>query len=189
MLKHGLIILTLLISTLGFAQEEDAYVFGDNTSNNSTSASSGGGGFDWDRVTIGGGLGMTFGSITYIEVSPTFGYYLTDNILAGIGGNYTYYSEKATNFNTSLYGGRIFGEYVFENIPFLAHAEIELINIESYDNERINIINPYIGGGLKQSFGGHSYLYILVLWNLNETKESFLLQPNPVIRGGISIGM
>ena len=74
-------------------------------------------------------------------------------------------------------------------MPFLAHAEIELINIQWTPEERKNIVNPYIGGGLKQMFGGRSYLYILVLWNLNETKESFVFQPNPVIRGGIAIGL
>ncbi|OFY92702.1 MAG: hypothetical protein A3K10_11595 [Bacteroidetes bacterium RIFCSPLOWO2_12_FULL_31_6] len=189
MTKYFLLIITLVISTLGFSQEEDPYVFGDKTTNNTATKPAKDGGFDWERVTVGGGLGMTFGSITYIEISPSIGYYFTDNILAGIGGNYTYYSEKAANFNTSIYGGRVFGEYIFSNIPILLHTELELINIESYDNTRINIVNPYIGGGLKQSFGGHSYFFILVLWNLNETKESFLLQPNPVIRGGIAIGL
>jgi hypothetical protein len=189
MLKYILIIITLSISILGFSQDEDSYVFGDNVSNNSVVKSSDKKGFDWDRVTIGGGLGMSFGSITYIEVSPSFGYYLTDNILAGIGGNYTYYSEEKTNFSTSLYGGRVFGEYIFNSIPVLAHVELEVINVESYDNKRMNIVNPYIGGGIKQRLGGMSYIFILVLWNLNETKESLVLQSNPVIRGGIAIGM
>ena len=190
MLKNVLIILSLFVATLAFAQDEDSYVFGDNTSNNSSSKSSKtGGGFDWDRVTVGGGLGLVFGDITLVEVAPTFGYYLTDNVLAGIGANYTYYEDKVFNYNTSLYGGRVFGEYIFDNLPLLAHTELEVINVESYDNTRINIVNPYIGGGLKQNFGNYSYFYILVLWNLNETKESYLLQPNPIIRGGVAIGL
>jgi len=187
MTKYFLLIITLVISTLGFSQDEDSYVFGEKT--NTTTKDKKSSGFDWERVTIGGGLGMTFGDITYIEVSPSIGYYFTDNILAGIGGNYTYYSDKPSNFNTSIYGGRIFGEYIFSNIPILFHTELEIINIEYDVNTRINIVNPYIGGGLKQSFGGHSYFFILVLWNLNETKESYILQSNPVIRGGIAIGL
>jgi hypothetical protein len=188
MIKYFLIIIILAISTLGFSQDEDSYVFGDNTSNNSSVKKSSNG-FDWDRVTVGGGLGLTFGTVTYVEVSPTLGYFITDNFLAGIGANYTYYEEKQYNFKMSMYGGRVFTEYLFDNLPVLAHAELELINIESYDNERINIINPYIGGGIKQKFGDNSYFFILVLWNLNETKESYFLQPNPIIRGGIAIGL
>lgn len=190
MLKHGLIIVTLFISTLGFAQEEDAYVFGDNTTNSSTNNSSGGGGgFDWDRVSIGGGLGLSFGSLTIIEIAPNFGYYLTDNLLAGIGGRYSYYKDNQDNFSTSIYGGRLYGEYLFGDLPFLAHVETELINLEWTQDVRKNIVNVYVGGGVKQRIGGRSYLFILGLWNLNETKESYFLQPNPIIRGGISIGM
>jgi len=188
MRKYGILIITLILSTSIFSQEEDGYVYGDNTSE-AINKSSGGGGFDWSRTTIGGGFGLVFGDYTIIELAPSIGYYVTDNILAGIGGNYTYYNDKYYNFSTSLYGARVFGEYIFENIPFLVHSELELINIENFDGSRLNIINPYIGGGLKQNFGGRSYFYILVLWNLNETKESYYIQPNPIIRGGIAIGL
>ncbi len=189
MLKHCLIILVLIISSSGYAQDEDAYVFGDNTASTSSSSSSGSG-FDWDKVTIGGSVGLTFGSITFVEIAPTFGYFLTDNILAGVGANYTYYEEKAINFNTTLYGARAFGEYLFNDLPFLAHTEVEMINLQWTQEERKNIVNFYVGGGLKQLIGGNSYFYILVLWNLNETRETIIIQqPNPIIRGGVAIGL
>ena len=187
MLKHGLIILMLLISISGFSQDEDSYVFGDNTTNSNGSTKKKG--FDWDRVTIGGGLGASFGTITVFEIAPDFGYYLTDNILVGIGGRYTYYKDNEFNRSTTIYGGRVYGEYIFTKLPFLIHAETELVNLEWNTNERLNIVNVYIGGGIKQALGGRSYLYILGLWNLNETKESFIIQPNPIIRGGITIGL
>lgn len=189
MFKAIFFIIAIVISVVGFSQDEDPYVFGDYDSNNTSKTSKKAGGFDWDRVTVGGGLGLTFGDYTVIEVAPNIGYYLTDNILAGIGGNYTYYKERATNFSSSIYGGRVYGEYLFNNIPLLAHAETELINLQWTALERKNIINLYVGGGLKQLVGGRSYFYILVLWNLNETKESYLFQPNPIIRGGIAIGL
>ena len=189
MLKHCLIIFSLIISTFGFSQDEDSYVFGDNTGNNSTSEPSSLGGFDWDRVTIGGGFGLSFGTLTAIEVAPNFGYYLTDNILVGIGGRYAYYKDNDINQSTSIYGGRVYGEYLFEKLPFLVHVETELINLEWTQDVRKNIVNVYVGGGIKQAIGGRSYLYILGLWNLNETKESYILQPNPIITGGIAIGL
>ncbi len=188
MLKHSLIILALFISTFGFSQDEDSYVFGDDTESSSTNSSKGGG-FDWERATIGGGLGLSFGTLTVLEIAPNFGYYLTDNVLVGVGGRYSYYKDNVDNFSTSIYGGRVFGEYLFGKLPFLAHVETELINLEWTQDVRKNIVNVYVGGGIKQRIGGRSYLYILGLWNLNETKESFILQPNPIIRGGIAIGL
>jgi len=170
-----------------FAQEEDVYVSGD--ANKITTPTLSEQGFNWSRVTLGGGLGLTFGTITLIEIAPTVGYYLTDNVLAGAGVNYIYYEDKTINFNTSIYGARVFGEYLFDNLPFLAHVETELINIEGSRRNRMNIVNLYVGGGLKQQIGKTSYFYLLALWNLNETKESYYLQPNPTIRLGVAIGL
>ena len=185
MLKNSLLILMLLFSIAGFSQDEDSYVFGDNSTGDSNASTKKG--FDWDRTTIGGGFGLSFGSLTIIEVAPNFGYYLTDNILAGIGGRYSYYKDNDLNQSTDLYGARVFGEYLFGNLPFLAHVETELINLEWTRGVRKNLINVYVGGGIKQRIGGRSYFYILGLWNLNETTESYILQPNPIIRGGIAI--
>lgn len=188
MVKNCLIILALFISVLGYSQYEDSYVFGEEASTTDDSSNEDGG-FSWDRVTIGGGLGLSFGDITAIEIAPNFGYYLTDNILVGVGGRYSYYRDNIDKFSTDIYGGHVFGEYLFNKLPFLAHVETELINLEWSQDVRENIINVYVGGGIKQRLGGRSYLYVLGLWNLNETKESYILQPNPIITGGIAIGL
>ncbi len=196
MLKHCLLILTLFISILGFSQEEDSYVFGDKTTS-SSSNSSGGGGFDWDRVTIGGGLFLQFGTNSYVAVSPTLGYYLTDNIIVGVGGSYVY--EERTYavtypYRATTYSGMVFAEYIFENLPILLHGELEQARIDiKYldfsDHDTFDMTNVYVGGGLKQKMGGNSYLYAMVLYNLNETKESNYFQTNPIIRIGIAIGL
>jgi len=109
--------------------------------------------------------------------------------VVGLGANYMYYEEKRANFSTSIYGGRVFGQYVFSELPLLGHVEAELINVPNYNNTRLNIYNFYVGGGLKQQLSDNSYFYILGLWNLNETEESFFIQPNPVVRIGIAVGL
>lgn len=193
MIKQLLLIFAIFSSTLVFSQDEDSYVYGDSGSRGSNSSSSPSDWkitdpLDWERVTIGGGLGLTVGTITFIEVSPRLGYYLTKNILLGAGVSYTYYEERG--FNTSLYGGRVFAEYLFEDFPIFAHVETEVLNVESLRETRINIYNLYVGGGVRQRFGGGSYAFILALWNLNETTESIsITQQNPVIRAGIAIGL
>lgn len=166
--------------------QDDTYVYGDVgvTQNNTTPQ-----GFSWDRVAIGGNIGAVFGDVVIVEVSPQIGYFLTENIVVGLGANYMYYEEKRVNFSTSIYGGRVFGQYIFSELPLLGHVEAELINVPNYNNTRLNIYNFYVGGGLKQQLGNNSYIFILGLWNLNETKDSFFIQPNPVIRIGIAVGL
>jgi len=182
-------LILITVSFSGYSQtDEDAYVYGDNSSSSNSSSNSSKGKFSWDRVTVGGGLGATFGDITYFEISPTVGYYLTDNILAGIGGTYIYFSDNIRDYSTNMYGGNIFTQYLFNDLPVLAHAETALMNYYSFNREkRITATAVLLGGGLKQSFGGRSYLSILVLWDINETEDSFY--PNPIIRAGVAIGL
>jgi len=195
MLKNGLVIVLLIISLVGFSQEEE-YVAGDRPTGSNTSAS--GGGFDWGRATIGGGFYASFGSNSYFLIAPTFGYYLTDNFLVGIGMNYAYERVDVAGYvpyKSNTYGGSIFGQYMFSDLPFLAHAELEYVHINydfdsEFDNDfNLNLINPYVGGGLKQRMGDYFYFYALILYNLNETKESNIIQQNPVIRIGFAIGL
>ncbi|HNR21109.1 MAG TPA: hypothetical protein PKN75_13850 [Bacteroidia bacterium] len=151
-----------------------------------------------DRLVYGGNLGLQFGTVTYIDISPTIGYKITEKFHAGIGATYIYYSEKypLTNgqtytYKTDIYGGKVFTRYyVLENL-FL-HHETEVLNLEVYDPlndkvERKNILSPLLGAGYIQRFGESSGLYLMVLFNLNETPDS--PYTNPIIRMGLSFGL
>lgn len=186
-MKKILFIFCLIFSVSLFAQtDEDAYVYGDETS--STDNTSSNGKFDWKRVTVGGGLGASFGNITYFEISPTVGYYLTDNFLAGIGGTYIYYSDNIYKYKTNMYGGNVFTQYKIKDLPILAHAETALMNYYSFNKERrVTTTAVLLGGGLRQDFGQRSYMAILVLWDINQNEDSFY--PNPVIRAGIAFAL
>jgi hypothetical protein len=194
MIKYLILIFSLIVSTSAFSQDDDPYVYGDNTPKPKPTNKKKG--FDWSNTTIGGGFGLVLGDVTIVEVAPTLGYYLTDNFLVGIGANYAY-EENRTYYNyiANTYGGKIFAQYLLENAPLLAHAEIESANIginyldSYYEDLQFNLINVYVGGGLKQRMGGNSFVYVLVLYNLNETKESNYFQQNPIIRIGFAIGL
>lgn len=145
-------------------------------------------GFQWNKVFVGGNIGAQFGSITVVNISPIIGYRITERLAAGVGATYIYYNYKAIRFSSSIYGGSVFGRfYLLENI--FAHAEYELLNVDSYDfpGTRTNIENIYVGGGFRQALGGRSYMTILALWNINESKYS--PYGNPIIRMGFSIGL
>ncbi len=191
-MKSSLAILLVFISLGAFAQD-DGYVYGDTPTQPKKEKQKG---FDWNRVTVGGGLFLQFGTNSYIAVSPTVGYYLTDNLITGIGGSYIFEETNTVNFpyKATTYSGSVFAQYIFENLPILLHSEIEsaklTVNyVDLSDDFVIDMVNVYVGGGLKQNMGGNSFLYVMGLWNLNETKESNYVQTNPIIRVGFAIGL
>lgn len=154
-----------------------------------------------DRIYFGGNLGLQFGNQTYIDISPLVGYKLTEKFSAGFGVTYIYYrlKQEYTNgsqtltykYETNIYGGRVFARYFFIESLF-AHVETELLNLEVYDpimntEQRKNILSPFIGGGYVQRIGDHSGIYLMLLYNINETPDS--PYTNPVIRIGINIGI
>ena len=42
--------------------------------------------WDWKQFRVGGNFGMQFGNVTYVDISPTFGYYvIPEKLQVGIG--------------------------------------------------------------------------------------------------------
>lgn len=147
-----------------------------------------------EKVYFGGGLGLQFGTITQIEVSPLAGYRFTPRFSSGIGLTYHYYKDTRFDFSTYIYGGSVFTRLnVFSSI--FAHAEVEPLNVASYEYDpnspsgnvitvRKWVTGVLVGGGYSQSLGKNSSAYILLLWNINETADS--PYNNPIIRVGFT---
>ena len=148
-----------------------------------------------DRFFTGGTIGLQFGTVTYLDVSPKLGYRVTKDFSAGIGATYIYINDKRYKGHenkSNIYGGRVFGEYrIWENL--LAYSEYEILNLEVQDDffpylpTRKNISSLLAGGGYSQAIGGNSSAVILVLWNLLDSKYS--IYQNPIIRIGFNIGL
>lgn len=131
----------------------------------------------WDRVYVGGNIGAQFGSVTLVNLSPTVGYMITPKISAGVGITYQYYSIRNYNYETHMYGGRIFGRY--QPIRWLFfHAEAEAINwncpkITVFNNNTYEVTTNRIwapgllvGGGLSQPLSDNVAISITALYNL-----------------------
>lgn len=145
---------------------------------------------DPERMIVGGGFGAQFGDITLVELSPTVGYLVTENFLAGIGGRYIYFEEKyfANTFRTNIYGANLFSQYfIFQD--FIAHVEFERLNIEDFytTERRTNINSFFVGGGYRSMLGEQSFASILLLFNLNDQPNS--PYTNPIIRVGFGFGL
>jgi hypothetical protein len=93
--------------------------------------------FSADKIIVGGGLGLSFGTITNISVMPKIGYRFTENFAAGIGLGYNYFRWKNyyeipdTNgavqnydYKTSMYSVSVWARYVVWRNLF-AHLEYE----------------------------------------------------------------
>jgi hypothetical protein len=151
-----------------------------------------------DRLFYGGGFGLTFGSVTHIDVSPLVGYRITDRFSAGIGLSYQYYKYSAYNIKTSIYGGKVFASFTIVKdlgniIPLgnnmgglMLHAEAEALNLEkrvfylSSDTDRVWVFSPLAGVGYSLPIGNRSFLNIYLLYNFNEGQNS--PYDNPVFR-------
>jgi hypothetical protein len=152
-------------------------------------------GFDFSRMVFGGGLGLTFGTITNIYVAPSVGYRITDNFAAGITVGYNYYRDKEAfytyNINTnqsmyrplsqSVYSGSVWGRYMI--IPnIIVQAEFEMNSLSFYNSEhgyhadkdgwmmpgkeRVMVPCLLLGGGYRQPIGEYSSLFIMAMYDV-----------------------
>jgi hypothetical protein len=141
----------------------------------------------------GGNLGLQFGTVTMIDVSPQFGYFVLENIAVGAGLTYQYINDRRFSATMHVVGGRVFTRLYF---PFynsiFAHGEYEYMtyntNVFSLTGQKewVNTSNILAGIGYRQRIGGRSGITLMVLWNFNDTP--YTLYNNPIIRAGVDIG-
>ena len=192
-IKILIIILVNLFTTSIFAQSSEDPAVIDLTFN--------------QRLVYGGGFGLQFGNVTLVDLSPTIGYRLTDQLTLGTGISFKYNhikdytldqnSGRWYDYKSNIYGGSVWGRYyLLQNI--FAHAEIEQLKIDyNYTSvsstlptnvkNGVDVTSVLVGGGYRQPLGGHVFFNILILFNLNET--DFTPYNNPIIRAGVSVGM
>lgn len=145
-----------------------------------------------DRLYFGGYLGLQFGTITLIDVSPLVGIMITERFSTGLGLTYQYYKHNYSGYkySTNIFGGRVNARYyIFKN--FFGQAEYELLNFDAYidpfNTERVNVHSYLIGAGYRQWISYKAFASFVILWNLNETNLS--PYTNPVIRIGFGVGL
>lgn len=142
-----------------------------------------------DRLYYGGNFAMSFGTITYIDVSPLVGAMITNRLSGGVGATYQYFNDRRfIGGNSSLYGGRVFGRYnVFPN--FFGHVEFESLNFDLFNQntdkfERTWVPGFFLGAGYFAPFGNRGGANFTFLYNLiHDNRRSPYNEPY-VIRVG-----
>ncbi|NVO21596.1 MAG: hypothetical protein HXX13_17985 [Bacteroidetes bacterium] len=149
-----------------------------------------------DHLFYGGNLGLQFGNVTMVDVSPMIGYKFNPKFGIGFSPTYKYYGYKNyysdnSDLKTNVFGASIFGRYVIWQNVF-AHAEYEYLTYKTKDDQypsmnlRRDFQSVLVGGGYREAISQNAFMYLLILMNLNETIDS--PYSNPVIRAGFSIG-
>lgn len=123
------------------------------------------------RLVPGGNFGLGFGSQWYIDLSPSLGYQLNKNMVAGAGIIYNAYGGTIAGQKVSYqrYGGFGFARHRLYQ-SFFANCELELLNVpvETYSEEtRKWVFSPLAGASYIMPFGTRGGLQISLLYNLN----------------------
>lgn len=149
-----------------------------------------------DRIWFGGGIGLSFGTVTAVQLDPLVGIYLDRprKVSAGLGPSYTYYQDNryAPPFKLSSYGYRVFTRYRVIEQAFL-HAEFLHLNTEpfyNWDNNlgRIWVPHLLVGAGYVQPISPRSSFYIQVLFEVLQDPNSIYYATGPIFSGGVGIG-
>lgn len=124
-----------------------------------------------ERMYFGGGLGASFGTITYIALMPVVGYRIMHRWSAGVGVNYQYYRDgRPPSYETHIYGGNIHSRvYIWEQL--FAHTELEALSLEAFDRFDFSIrrrVVPawFVGAGYFMPIGQRSGIGITFLYDL-----------------------
>ncbi len=155
-------------------------------------------GFEADRLVLGGNLGLMFGTVTSVDISPIAGYQFNKFLQAGIGLTYQYYKETYSTINGdysysfNTFGGNVYGRFSPIRQLFV-HAELGALNynINYYKNntpaDRQWVPYPLAGVGANLPLGDRAAFTLLVLWDLYE--KDYSLYSNPIVRIGVAIGI
>ena len=129
-----------------------------------------------DRLTYGGNFWISGGSGSlFIYLQPLVGYKVNENLIAGGGVTYIYWSQrrllsngKYLDLNDNAFGLNLFARHTVFG-PVFAHIEYMPMNFTTSnrvgDSQRIWANALFLGGGYNQSVGGMGG-YILVLYDV-----------------------
>lgn len=146
-----------------------------------------------ERIIVGGGLGLGFGSYQdYVMISPSIGYLLTKKLMGGVNVTYQYnkYKYYSPPITSNSYGGGPFARFMIYRGIFV-HLEYEYLNYEFFET-RQDYSSFMAGGGFIQPIGNKAAFYLSVLYNFNyqtpNPNEYYPYSSPWVIRAGISLG-
>lgn len=141
-----------------------------------------------DRWQLSGDLALSFGTVTYVNLSPRIGYRINEKLTLGAGVVYNYLSDnRFKGFEFSNYGGLIFANYAIMPELMLV-SEYQSLSVERFSEfsggkfrTPVNIL--FVGAAYRLQLGGKSFGYISLLYDVFEDINS--PYSNPYLGGGL----
>lgn len=156
------------------------------------------------KLFFGGIPSFMFGNVTYIELPPYVGYKITPYFWAGVGPLFMYYKDNDWNFETSVYGGKVFTQlFIVKNLnekininlgDLFLYAESNMYNLEPHAIDQYNNLLTFprrwvnttlIGGGFRYPIGYRSGFSLNILWDVVQDPDA--PTSNPEIRIGFDL--
>ena len=145
-------------------------------------------------VWFGGGVGLSFGTVDYVEVQPVVGMTFTERASGGVSVLYRFRDDGrvSPSVSTSDYGGSVFMRYRVA-APVFLQAEYEYLDYEFVRVDRTTGRDSYgsalIGAGFWQPTGGRAGFYAVALYNLSYSTSDPGPYSDPwVVRAGVTFG-
>ncbi|MCH2046289.1 MAG: hypothetical protein MK212_19400 [Saprospiraceae bacterium] len=177
MKKQLILLLSLVITSMTFAQESP-----------SPSQSF------RDRVYFGGGLGLSFGTVTSVNVNPLVGYKFTDKLSGGVILQYQYtkVDDGIVDYTSNNYGGSLFARYRFIE-QLYGHVEYSNVNYDLFYNNgesagRVWVPMLLVGGGYVSQIGSRSTIFLQILFDVLQNQYSPYQSGQPIYSMGIGVG-
>jgi hypothetical protein len=147
-----------------------------------------------DRLFYGGNVGLSFGDVDYVDVSPYLGMDFGHNVFGGVGVLYRYRDDSRydPDLTTSDYGASLFVRYRLTPQLFL-HGEYNWTNFEYPLLDGSTVRDDYggvlLGGGFAHALGGRTAFIVSVLYDVTWSDDEPTPYDNPwVVSAGISVG-
>ncbi|MGF6925773.1 hypothetical protein QFZ48_001273 [Chitinophaga sp. W2I13] len=147
-------------------------------------------GFDPSRLVLGGSLGMVFGDVTNVDISPLVGYRFSDYIAAGVNINAQYGQYKVWSYDQivqrdkyTIFGGGIWGRvyplpmvfiHVQPEYNFVTQNSTVYLNNNEKQTYKTNYGVPslLVGAGYTQNVGGRVGIGISILYDVIQDDRS-----------------
>ncbi|MCI0410838.1 MAG: hypothetical protein L0191_20135 [Acidobacteria bacterium] len=125
-----------------------------------------------DKFFYGGGLGLSFGDVDYVEIAPLVGYRFLPKLDGGVQPFYRWVNDSryAEDVTTADYGMDLFVRYFVVPTIFV-QGEYEFLNYEyvlpTFQTERDTTNSFLAGGGFSQPIGKGAGFFVSVLYNFS----------------------
>lgn len=185
-MKQIIIILACIFSVITKLHSQTDSVYTGNTSKASNSPKKKRD-FAWkDKLTYGGNFQAFFGNPTFIYVSPSIGYLVTEQLNVGVGMIYNYL--RADYGNYGVYSQSIFGGHSYARFnvtpSFFVQGQYDKLRQPDYysitPRKKIWIDYAMAGVGYSQNVGENVVFNTSIMYNFTHS-ERYSIYPSPFI--------